>query len=131
MAYRFHKHYNREQVRGLLPQVRQWLEQLSQRREELQRQERQLHKLLSPGRDVGGPLVNAWVQTLAAIQDVLLEFHSREIQLKDLERGLLDFPAILDGREVFLCWEQAEPDIAFWHDLEAGYAGRQPLQEDE
>ena len=43
------------------------------------------------------------------------------------ERGLVDFPAILAGREVFLCWEQDEEDIEFWHDLASGYAGRERL----
>jgi hypothetical protein len=47
--------------------------------------------------------------------------------LRDLDRGLVDFPAIRDGREVYLCWIEGEPDIDFWHDLDAGYAGRQEL----
>ena len=51
----------------------------------------------------------------------------REIQIKDFDRGLIDFPAILAGREVFLCWEQDEEDIEFWHDLNSGYAGRERL----
>ncbi|MBI3881959.1 MAG: DUF2203 family protein, partial [Verrucomicrobia bacterium] len=51
----------------------------------------------------------------------------REIQIKDLERGLVDFPAILGGREVFLCWESGEDDIEFCHDLATGYAGRERL----
>ena len=61
------------------------------------------------------------------MKSVLLEFDSRQIQVKDIERGLLDFPAIIGGREVFLCWEQDEDDIEFWHDLESGYAGRERL----
>ncbi len=131
MAHRFDKHYTREQVRSLLPQVRIWLAQLTERREELQKQEKRLHSMMSPGRDIGGATINGWVRTLAAIQGLLLEFYSREIQIKDLERGLLDFPALLEGREVFLCWESAEEDVGFWHDLESGYAGRQPLAEEE
>ena len=53
----------------------------------------------------------------------MLEFQRREIQVKDIDRGLIDFPALLGGKEVFLCWEQDEEDIEFWHDLDAGYAG--------
>jgi hypothetical protein len=41
--------------------------------------------------------------------------------------GLLDFPSLRDGREVYLCWKWGEEDIAFWHEVEAGYGGRQPL----
>ena len=62
-----------------------------------------------------------------SIEQVLLEFQRREIQVKDLGRGLVDFPALIDGREVFLCWEQDEDDIEFWHELDTGYAGRERL----
>ena len=46
---------------------------------------------------------------------------------KDINLGLLDFPALKDGREVYLCWKYGEEDIAFWHEIEAGYAGRKPI----
>ena len=46
---------------------------------------------------------------------------------KDINLGLLDFPALRDGREVYLCWKYGEDDIAFWHEIEAGYAGRQSI----
>ena len=82
---------------------------------------------MAPGSDLGGELVNTWVRTLADLEDVLLEFQRREIQVKDLERGLVDFPALIGGKEVFLCWEQDEEDVEFWHDLDAGYAGRERL----
>jgi hypothetical protein len=47
--------------------------------------------------------------------------------LKDINTGLVDFPTVRKGREVFLCWQHGEPEIAFWHDVDAGFAGRQPL----
>jgi hypothetical protein len=83
---------------------------------------------MEPGRDLGGRLVNEWVRALADIKAGLLEFHKRDIQIKDLDRGLIDFPAIIGGREVFLCWEQEDEDIEFWHDLDAGYAGREKIE---
>ena len=46
---------------------------------------------------------------------------------KDINLGLLDFLALKDSREVYLCWKYGEDDIAFWHEIEAGYAGRQPI----
>jgi hypothetical protein len=48
-------------------------------------------------------------------------------ELKDYEQGLVDFPAVLEGREVLLCWKLGEDAVAFWHELNAGYAGRRPL----
>ncbi len=127
MPNRFQKHYTRDQARDLLPKVRVWLKQLLDFRDKVQEQEKRLTKLMAPGRDVGGDLVNAWVRTLAAMQEVLLEFYRREILIKDLDRGLIDFPSLQQGKEVFLCWEQGEPDVEFWHDLDAGYAGRERL----
>jgi hypothetical protein len=127
MSYEFHKHYTREEARALLPRLRQWLQRLAQLRKELEQHEKRLGGLMAPGRDLGGTLVNRWVRLLAEIKDLLLEFHRREIQLKDLERGLVDFPALIGDREIFLCWEQSEEDIEFWHELDAGYAGREPL----
>jgi hypothetical protein len=127
MPYQFHKHYTRDEARASLPQIRQWLKRLAQLRGALEQQEKRITGLMAPGCDLGGPLVNTWVRTLAEIQAVLLEFHQREIQIKDLDRGLVDFPALIGGKEVFLCWEQAEEDIEFWHELDAGYAGREPL----
>ena len=47
--------------------------------------------------------------------------------IKDVNIGLLDFPALRAGREVYLCWQYGEGDIAFWHEVDAGYAGRQPI----
>ena len=63
------------------------------------------------GDDFGGGKVNQWIRNLAAFKELLEEFSRREIQVKDLERGLVDFPAVQAGREVFLCWELGEDDI--------------------
>jgi hypothetical protein len=51
------------------------------------------------------------------------------VQVKDLDRGLVDFPARHpeSGEDVLLCWELGEPEVAYWHDLESGFAGRKPL----
>ena len=49
------------------------------------------------------------------------------VEIKDINTGLVDFRARRDGREVYLCWRYDEPEVAHWHDLDAGFAGRQPL----
>jgi hypothetical protein len=127
MSHRFQKHYTRDEARTLLPQLRAWLQQLSGLRTDLERQENRLQGLMAPGCDLGGDLVNTWLRTLVGIRELLLEFHRRQIQIKDLERGLLDFPALMAGKEVFLCWEKDEEDVEFWHDLDTGFAGRERL----
>jgi hypothetical protein len=127
MAYQFQKHYTRDEAQALLPQVRNWLEHLEQLRQRLETCDERLSALLATGNDIGGATSNRWVRTLADLQEVLREFQSREIQLKDIERGLVDFPAIVGGREVFLCWEKDEETVEFWHDIDSGYAGRERL----
>jgi hypothetical protein len=127
MKHRFKKHYTRDEAQALLPQLRAWLKRLNQLRHELDRSDQRMASLMHPGNDLGGDLVNQWIRTLAEMQELLGEFQQREIQVKDLERGLLDFPAILGGKEVFLCWEQDEDTVEYWHDLDAGYGGRERL----
>ena len=51
------------------------------------------------------------------------------LTLRDIEHGLVDFPALVAGRQVWLCWQRGEPAIGFWHDLETGFSGRRPLAE--
>lgn len=55
------------------------------------------------------------------------ELESLGIQLKDRRTGLIDFPSELDGRPVLLCWRLGEPSVQFWHDVNTGFSGRQPL----
>jgi len=127
MKYRFEKHYTRDEARALLPEVRQWLKRASDLRAQFGKYDSRLTSLLAGHNDVGGDLANNWVKLLCEMKGALNEFKSREIQIKDIDRGLIDFPAIIGGREVFLCWEQDEDDIEFWHDLDSGYAGRERL----
>jgi hypothetical protein len=127
MAHQFTKHYTRDEAKALLPQVRKWLGQLEQARDHLLKYDKRLSALMEPGRDAGGEVVNSWARAMADFRGSMDEFQRREILIKDIDRGLLDFPAIIGGREVFLCWEKDEDDIEFWHDLETGYGGRERL----
>jgi hypothetical protein len=61
------------------------------------------------------------------IQAFQAELEALGIQLKDRRIGLVDFPSELDGQPVLLCWQLGEPSVQFWHDADAGFAGRQPL----
>jgi hypothetical protein len=127
MAFRFDKHYTRDEARALLPQIRSWLKRLNDLQPQFDQCEQRLDSLRAGGADLGGELVNRWIRTMADMQETLVEFFQRELQLKDLERGLVDFPSLLGSREVFLCWEQDEEDVEFWHDLDTGYAAREKL----
>jgi hypothetical protein len=127
MAFQFSKHYTLDQARALLPEVREWLRGLDELQQRLRELDERLTSLMTGGADIGGEAVHQLVTTLADCKDLLQQFRRRQIQIKDLERGLLDFPSMREGREVFLCWEKDEEDIQFWHDLKSGYAGREPI----
>lgn len=66
-------------------------------------------------------------KALKEAQDTLAEIDEIGVQVKDLDQGLLDFPCLLDGETVLLCWKQGEKEIGYWHTMDGGYAGRKPL----
>ena len=63
----------------------------------------------------------------AAVAACVAQLEEVVVLVKDLDRGLVDFPALRDGEEVLLCWEVGEDEIAFWHGVDEGFAGRKPL----
>ena len=125
--FRFQRHYTRDEARALLPRVRGWIIRLRELQLLLRHHGERVAHLLKDGHDAGGSEINYWVKALTHTTAIARQFETREIQLRDLERGLVDFPAFYGGREVFLCWEEDEEDIEFWHDLDAGFSGRNPL----
>ena len=128
--HRFSKHYTLDEARALLPKIRRWLADLEACQKILSNVEKRIGYRTVKHEDVGGPNVNELVRTLADCKDILQKFAGREIQIDNLRRGLIDFPSLREGREIFLCWEKDEDDIEFWHDLDSGYAGRERVYED-
>jgi len=69
-----------------------------------------------------------YVKSLYEIGKITTELHELGVQLKDYSRGLIDFPYLRDKRIVLLCWQLGEDEqIEWWHEIEAGFAGRQPI----
>lgn len=66
---------------------------------------------------------------LKRVRETITEIDAIGVQVKDLDSGLLDFPCRLDDKVVLLCWRMGEPSIEHWHTIEAGYKGRQPVDE--
>ncbi len=83
------------------------------------------------GAQLGGggmPGGTKYVKTLYNLAENASQLEVLGVQIKDYERGLIDFPSMRDGRVVLLCWQGGEGEsIEWWHDLESGFAGRQPL----
>lgn len=121
------RHYSVEEANELLAKVKPVLRKLRDAKDLLTDED--AHELLSeaapangggePGRQVGEAFLEVR-RLLGALQEA-------DIVVRDIDRGLIDFPAIRDSEEVYLCWELGEDAIAYWHDIETGYRGRQPL----
>ncbi len=124
---RHQRHYTLEEASAALPRVVELLERLRRARSRLGDPE--ARSALSEAAPVngGGGAGRVISEGFLEMRDVLVELREREIVLRDLDRGLVDFPALRDGREVYLCWEEGEEEIGFWHEPDAGFAGRQPL----
>lgn len=65
------------------------------------------------------------------IERCLAQLDEAGVQVKDLDEGLVDFPAVHEGREILLCWRVGEERVAFWHGIEEGFAGRKPIDQVE
>jgi hypothetical protein len=123
------RHFTREEAEALLPTIEPMLRDLRAARDRLT--DAEAHQVLAaaaptngggaPGREVGEGFLEVR-RLLGSIQEL-------GIVIRDIDRGLIDFPAVLDGEEVYLCWQLDEDGIAWWHDLESGFDGRQPLDE--
>jgi hypothetical protein len=83
-----------------------------------------------PRADLGGPPLTAAAADILRAQNAMVAIQALGVDLKDPATGLLDFPTLRDGVEVYLCWRYGEPKVGFWHPIETGFAGRQPLEEE-
>jgi hypothetical protein len=125
---RHRRHYTLEDARAELPWLTGQLATMRRARTRLSDAEaRQALAEVAPGNG-GGHAGKAVGDAFVTLQAGVTALAEREIVLRDLDRGLIDFPAIRDGHEVYLCWLDGEPDITYWHELDAGFAGRAPLE---
>jgi hypothetical protein len=83
-----------------------------------------LQKVLGNG---GGKVATQAVAFFERLEELIERIQQMEVELKDINSGLLDFPSLRGGREVYLCWRYGEDEIRFWHEINAGFAGRQAL----
>jgi hypothetical protein len=121
------RHFTQEEANALLPQLTALLTQLREAKDELT--DAEAHEALAEaapangGGEEGRQVGVAFLEVRRMLETV----ERAGIVLRDIDRGLVDFPALMDGREVYLCWELGEDEVAYWHDLEGGFGGREPL----
>lgn len=119
-----------EEANQLLPTVRRVVEKIRGAHAQVMSAQESA-RAAAAGAELGGGGMQGgaqYVRALTTLAGRAGQLEELGVQLKDYERGLVDFPSLREGHVVLLCWQWGEGDhIEWWHDLEAGFAGRQPL----
>jgi len=123
------RHYTLEQASATLPWVQERLEALRAAREGLNDEEARAALTEAGPANGGGDPGRTVSEAFLAMRAALFELREMEVVVRDLDRGLVDFPSLRDDREVYLCWEEGEDEIGFWHEPDAGFGGRRPLDD--
>ena len=123
------KVFSLDEANELIPLIRPKLERLRDFNSKLSEFREEARSAAAASERGGGtPAGPAYVKMLYRIGKLVAELAELGVQLKDQTRGLVDFPALRDGRLVLLCWQLGEPnEIQWWHETEAGFAGRQRI----
>jgi hypothetical protein len=129
------KYFTPEQANAALPLVQAIVKDVAAVAQELRERHERIAKLVDADKR---PLGDAYREELQPIQEEFerkkeqiveyaRELENLGVELKDPHTGLVDFPAWMDGHEVYLCWRLGEDKVAFWHELATGFAGRKEL----
>ena len=121
------RHFTLEEANSLLGQIEPMLHKLREARDRLTDSE--AHEALAGAAPAngGGEHGRGVGEAFLEVRRLLGELVGLGIVVRDVDSGLIDFPAIRDEREVYLCWRFGEDEVGFWHDLDAGFGGREPL----
>ena len=124
------KIFSVEEANSLLPAVRQIVRKIQRAHTKIISHQSEA-KQAAEYAEQGGGGIPSGVAYAALLMDMTArvgEIEALGVQLKDFSRGLIDFPSLRDGRVVLLCWQLGEGDrLEWWHDVDAGFAGRTPL----
>ena len=124
----FRKLFSVEEANALLPELKGILDDARARRDAMREKAPDLRPILEASSSNGGGRKGSEFGVDAYRLHLCVErIAELGVVLKDLDSGLLDFPHAREGRVVFLCWHPPEERVGYWHEIEAGYAGRQPL----
>lgn len=119
-----------QEANALLPNVRTIVSRIQHAHRQLSRFREEVAKAVEGAERGGGGIDDGalYAKILTKRTTITSELENLGVQLKDFERGLVDFPSLRDGRVILLCWQMGEGDeLEWWHDVDAGFAGRTPL----
>lgn len=119
------KHYTIEEANALLPYLAPTLVELREGYEEAMKIREAVGRA-AVGNGWSGER-EEWSETLARVAELLGRLEEWGLHLRDVAMGLIDFPAIVEGEDAFLCWRLGEAEVTFWHSQGEGFSGRRPL----
>lgn len=132
------KYFNRNEAQELLVVIAPELEQARRRKQTLDQLEQEMAQAAARIMILGGSIPAheeltkkkaEGLRLTAQLKEAIDRIQATGCVVKDMDEGLVDFPSLVDGQEVYLCWKLGEERIAYWHGLEEGFAGRKPLDE--
>jgi hypothetical protein len=129
MIYRYNKHFTLDEARSYLPQLKFDMTHIQKSKNQLDEIGFNIYtRKYRPG--FHPDTLTEFPDEFLHLVEVIQTLQNDGVQIKGIEEGLADFPAIRpNGEEVFLCWKEGEEDIHFWHTLDGGYRGRRPIEE--
>jgi hypothetical protein len=122
------KFFTLQEANEALAQIRHWMDELQAIRLNILARQPEVWPVVERSAGNGGSqAASKVVREFERIDTLVHQIQATGAIFKDINLGLLDFPALKDDREVYLCWKYGEGEIAYWHDIDAGYAGRQSI----
>jgi hypothetical protein len=122
------RYFSLEQARAVLEIIRPLVGEILEIRQSILKRQPEVWPVLAKAAGNGGSKVASEIaQEFARLDQNVRQILATGALLKDVNMGLVDFPAWLDDREVYLCWKYGEEDIQFWHEVDGGFTGRRPL----
>ena len=122
------KFFTIEEANAVIPDLLDWVPRLQELYALMNKSFPDVEKARSKAEYGGGsPFGTDYLNIALKANQITRSLESKGCVMKGVEMGLVDFPSMRDGREVYLCWKVPEQEIRFWHDLDAGFAGRQPI----
>jgi hypothetical protein len=122
------RYFTLQEANNTLNSVRVWMDEIQSIRQEILKYQPEIWSVMEKAAGNGGnPTLSRLVKTFDRLDALVHSIQDLGILIKDINSGLIDFPALKENREVYLCWKYGEDDIQFWHEIEDGFAGRQSI----
>ena len=122
------KLFTLEEANALIPQLLTLVPEIQKLSSSMDRDFPDVHNAREKAKWNGGSVEGTrYLHVILKYSHLIQKIESIGCEIKGIREGLIDFPSIREGREVYLCWRMPEKEICFWHGLDAGFSGRQPI----